>query len=235
MIPLRDENPTSRQPIFTVAFIVINCLVFFYEYSLGTQGFTQFTYKFGLIPAELMAGRDLMSPQMSHLSTSPFLNLFSSMFMHGGIMHLGGNMLYLWIFGNNIEDELGHIWFILFYLASGIAAALTFALINPNSNIPMVGASGAISGILGAYILRYPFARVQTLVIFFFFLRIIRLPAVVLLGFWFILQLISGSSAMSTSSSGGVAWFAHIGGFIFGAAVFLILGKRYKKRRYYVA
>jgi len=232
MIPLRDENPTSRKPIFTIAFIIINCAVFIYEYSLGSQGFTEFTFKHGLIPAELMAGRDLMVPELSHMSTSPYFNLLSSMFMHGGIMHLAGNMLYLWIFGNNIEDELGHIWFIVFYLASGLAAALSFAFLNPDTTVPMVGASGAISGILGAYLVRYPYARVQTLIIFIFFLKIVRLPAVFLLGFWFILQLISSSTA--SASQGGVAWFAHIGGFVFGALVFLILGKRYKRRQFYV-
>jgi len=234
MIPLKDDNPTTRKPIITVAFIIINCVVFIYEFSLGGSGFSEFTYKYGLIPAELMQGRDLMAPQLSYLSTSPYLNIFTSMFMHGGILHLGGNMLYLWIFGNNIEDVLGHVKFVLFYLLSGIAAVLAFSLINPNSNVPMVGASGAVSGILGAYVIRFPQARVLTLIWFFYFIKIVRLPALYLLGFWFLLQIINGSKAISISSSGGVAWFAHIGGFAFGAVIFFLLGKFRKRRPKYV-
>jgi len=234
MIPLKDDNPTTRKPIITVAFIIINCVVFIYEFSLGGSGFSEFTYKYGLIPAELIQGRDLMAPQLSYLSTSPYLNIFTSMFMHGGILHLGGNMLYLWIFGNNIEDVLGHVKFVLFYLLSGIAAVLAFSLINPNSNVPMVGASGAVSGILGAYVIRFPQAKVLTLIWFFYFIKIVRLPALYLLGFWFLLQIINGSKAILISSSGGVAWFAHIGGFAFGAVIFFLLGKFRKRRPKYV-
>jgi membrane associated rhomboid family serine protease len=229
MIPIRDDNPIRITPYFTIALIVINCLVFIYEFAQGTQGFREFTFKYGLIPAELMQGRDLTPPEYSYLASSPYLNLFTSMFMHGGIIHLAGNMLYLWIFGNNIEDVLGHFKFVIFYLLSGLVAALAFALVNPNSTVPLVGASGAIAGILGAYMVRFPHARVHTLIWFFIFIRVVALPAVFLLGFWFLLQIISSSSTVS----GGVAWFAHIGGFIFGAAVFLIFGLRYKRRRWY--
>ncbi|NIP41679.1 MAG: rhomboid family intramembrane serine protease [candidate division Zixibacteria bacterium] len=229
MIPIRDDNPTRITPYFTIALIVINCLVFIYEFAQGTQGFREFTFKYGLIPAELMQGRDLTPPEYSHLASSPYLNLFTSMFMHGGIIHLGGNMLYLWIFGNNIEDVLGHFKFILFYILSGLAATLAFAFVNPNSEIPLVGASGAIAGILGAYMVRFPHARVYTLVWIFIFIRVVALPAVFLLGFWFLLQVINSSSTLS----GGVAWFAHIGGFVFGAGVFWIFGLRYRRRRWY--
>ncbi len=230
MIPIRDDNPTRITPYFTIGLIVINCLVFIYEFALGSQGFREFTFQWGLIPAELMQGRDLMPAQYSHLATSPYLNVFTSMFMHGGIIHLAGNMLYLWIFGNNIEDVLGHFKFIFFYILSGLAATLTFAFINPNSQVPLVGASGAIAGVLGAYAVRFPYARVYTLIWFFIFIRVVALPAIFLLGFWFLLQVINSSSTLS----GGVAWFAHIGGFVFGAAVFWIFGLRHRKRRWYV-
>jgi rhomboid family protein len=230
MIPLKDDNPTIRKPYVTVAFIILNCIAFLYEYSLGRSGFSEFTFKYGLIPMELMHGKDLMAPELSHLSTSPYLNIFSSMFMHGGLLHLGGNMLYLWIFGNNIEDVLGHVKFVFFYLLSGIAAVLAFTFLNPNSTVPMVGASGAVSGILGAYLIRFPQAKVLTLIWFLYFIKIVRLPAVYLLGFWFLLQIINGSRAISYSSSGGVAWFAHIGGFLFGVVVFIMFGKLTKKR-----
>ncbi|MBD3381161.1 MAG: rhomboid family intramembrane serine protease [candidate division Zixibacteria bacterium] len=235
MIPFKDDNPRGTTPYVTIALIAINVIVFIYEFSLGQRGFTEFTVKYGLIPAELMSGRDLMAPEMSYLSTSPYLNLFTSMFMHGGFMHLGGNMLYLWIFGDNIEDTLGHVWFAFFYIISGIAATLTFVFIEPSGEVPLVGASGAIAGVLGAYLVRFPYAKVYTLIFLFYFIRIIRLPAVFVLGFWFILQLISGTNSLAVSQSGGgVAWFAHIGGFAFGAILFLVLGKRPKKiHRFY--
>jgi len=229
MIPLKDDNPTSKRPIVTIVLIVINCLIFLYEISLGGRGFAEFTAKYGLIPAELIQGKIVY---WEH--TPPVMDIFTSMFMHGGFLHLGGNMLYLWIFGDNIEDMLGHIKFLIFYLLCGIVAALSFAFIEPDSAIPMVGASGAISGILGAYMVRFPTARVYTLIWFFFFLRIIALPAIFILGFWFILQVINGSSAIAYSNMGGVAWFAHIGGFAFGALVFLIFGFRSRRRKYYV-
>ena len=225
-IPLNDENPTAGKTYVTIALIVINILVFLWSYLRSAEGFQVVMFQFGMIPAEIMHGIEL-TPQFS----SPiYFTPFTSMFMHGGFLHLAGNMLYLWIFGDNIEDTLGHLKFLIFYILSGVAAALSFAFIKPGSTVPMIGASGAISGILGAYLIRYPQARVYTLFWFLFFIRIIPVPAFFVLGFWFILQVISGSSAIAYAKGGGVAWFAHIGGFIFGVLVFLIFRLGYKRR-----
>jgi membrane associated rhomboid family serine protease len=216
MLPIRDDMPTRSKPVVTVILIVVNCLVFAYEFMLGAKGFSEFTFKWGLVPLEFIRGEEI-TPSMS---TPAAVNLFTSMFMHGGLMHLGGNMLYLWIFGNNIEDRLGKVKFLLFYLASGVAAALSFVLTDTGSQVPMVGASGAVSGILGAYLVSYPRASVQTLIFVLYFIRIVRIPAMVVLGFWFLLQVMNGLPSLGGSSGGGVAWFAHIGGFAFGALIF---------------
>ena len=146
----------------------------------------------------------------------PLATVFSSMFLHGGLFHLGGNMLYLWIFGNNIEDRLGHVRFLVFYLTAGLIAAYAHALTGPSSRIPMIGASGAISGVLGAYLLLFPQARVHTLIILGFFWQVVRVPALIVIGFWAIIQLVSGIMATGALAQGGVAWFAHVGGFLFG-------------------
>ncbi len=221
MLPIKDDIPTERTPVITIALIVINCLVYAYEFLLGPEGFTLFTIKWGLIPIEATTGLEL-TPNMS---TSSAANLFTSMFMHGGIVHLGGNMLYLWIFGNNIEDKLGRFKFTLFYLASGLAAAAVFIATNTHGQVPMVGASGAIAGILGAYLIMYPKAKVLTLIFIVYFIRMVRIPAVILLGFWFFLQVLNGLPALG-AEGGGVAWFAHIGGFVFGVIVFKFFVKR---------
>ncbi|MBU1050093.1 rhomboid family intramembrane serine protease [Candidatus Bipolaricaulota bacterium] len=173
-----------------------------------------FQTQYALIPAEWLGGRDLPPT----ISIPIWLTLFTAMFLHGGIMHLLGNMLYLWIFGDNVEDAMGSIRFLAFYLSCGVAAAFAQMAIGPGSSIPMIGASGAIAGVLAAYFMLYPRSRVLTLIPLFFFLRVVALPAVFLLGFWFVLQVISGLN--SFSSSGGVAFFAHIGGFI--AGLFLV-------------
>lgn len=228
MLPIKDDIPTSRRPIVTIALIVINCLVYLYEMSLGQQGFTMFTYKWGLIPVELTTGVEL-TPE---LATSSATNIFTSMFMHGGLLHLGGNMLYLWIFGNNIEDRLGRVKFILFYLASGVVATSTFVLTNTSGEVPLVGASGAIAGVLGAYLVSYPHARVTTVIFILYFIRIAHIPALFVLGFWFVLQILNGLPALG-SSGGGVAWFAHIGGFIFGLLVFKLFVRRAPRVRVY--
>jgi membrane associated rhomboid family serine protease len=221
MLPIKGDIPTERTPVITIALIVINCLVFAYEFLLGPEGFTMFTLKWGLIPVEATTGLEL-TPSMS---TSSAANLLTSMFMHGGIVHLGGNMLYLWIFGNNIEDMLGRVKFLLFYLASGLVAAAVFIATNTHGEVPMVGASGAIAGILGAYIVTFPKARVLTVIFIVYFIRIVRIPAVIVLGFWFFLQVLNGLPALG-AGGGGVAWFAHIGGFIFGVVVFKFFVKR---------
>lgn len=204
MVPLRDINPTQRTPIVTIALVALNTLVFLYELLLDSQGLlTTFIEHFSVVPYQL-----LNRPQ------EEWLTIFSAMFMHGGWAHLLGNMLYLWIFGDNIEDRLGHGRFLLFYLASGVAATFAQVAIDPNATIPNLGASGAIAGVLGGYLLLYPRSQVTTLVFRF----VTHVPAVVVLGFWFVYQFFSGLFSLSTMdiSSGGVAFFAHIGGFVAG-------------------
>ena len=211
MIPLRDDNPTEITPVVTVTFIVLCVLVFLYEISLPAQMNEAFVYMYGAIPA-VVFGHVQLPPEL--MSLPAYGTLFSSMFLHGGWMHLIGNMLYLWIFGNNIEDVMGHAKFIVFYLLCGVLAAMSHALIDPTSEIPMVGASGAIAGVLGAYLLLYPHARVLVLVPYGF-MGTFYIPAVLVLGLWFFMQLLSGGMSFG-HEGGGVAFFAHIGGFIAG-------------------
>jgi membrane associated rhomboid family serine protease len=213
MIPLHDDNPTRITPYVTIGFITVSVLVFLWQLTLGADG-QRAVYRLGMIPATLFGGKSLPD----ELAIIPaWMTLFTSMFMHGGWMHLIGNMLYLWIFGNNVEDAMGHARFIIFYLLSGVAAALTQALPDTGSVIPMIGASGAVSGILGAYILMYPHARVLVAIPIGIIITTLRVPAVFVLGFWFLIQLIS--SAATSSQQGGVAFGAHIGGFIAGMAL----------------
>lgn len=220
MFPLWDDQPTKKFPLITVAIIVLNTIVYLYEASLGEK-FTQFIYAMGLIPFEITHHIDLLPASPSII----YLTIFTSMFMHGSIIHLLGNMLFLWIFGNNVEEYLGRVNFIIFYLVCGLSAAFTQIFFNPNSTMPMVGASGAIAGVLGAYLLLYPRARVTTVIIFGFFIRLIKIPAVVVLSFWIIYQFLYGISSLAVKTGeGGVAWFAHIGGFIGG----IILIKLFK-------
>ena len=186
-----------------------------------------FITEFGLVPCRL-AGHCRVPEGVP----PAVLTIFTSMFLHGGLLHLGGNMLYLWIFGNNVEDTLGHARFLLLYLASGVAAAAAQTLVNPESGIPMVGASGAVSGVLGAYFILFPYATVLTLVTFGFFWRFIHLPAMVVLGLWIVLQFLSGYLSLSVASGaeGGVAFFAHIGGFFVGMALLFVLRPRRARR-----
>ncbi|MEK6682360.1 MAG: rhomboid family intramembrane serine protease [Nitrospirota bacterium] len=221
MIPLRDDNPTSTPPIVTITFIAANVLIFLYQLSLGEEGYKLFALTYGAIPYELMNSINLpLTPYVPNTVT-----VLSSIFLHGGLFHLGGNMLYLWIFGNNIEDSMGHIRFIIFYLICGIVAVFAHTFVNINSKLPMIGASGAISGILGAYLLLFPRARVVTLVPIGFFIQIIRIPAVIVIGFWIVIQFLSGAMSIG-AKGGGVAYFAHIGGFISG----IILVGLFKKK-----
>src|SRR5437867_8627739 len=212
MIPLRDDNPTTIKPVVTVALIVVNAMVFMYQLSLAPGQEKLFVYEFGAIPAVIFGSRNL-PPEVE--AVPPVLTIFTSMFLHGGFMHLIGNMLYLWIFGNNIEDAMGHARFIVFYIVTGVAASVAHALTNLDSTVPAIGASGAISGVLGAYLLLYPRAQVLVLVPLGFFTRVMYVPAGLVLGFWFVLQLIVGSMSLG-SGGGGVAWFAHVGGFLAG-------------------
>jgi membrane associated rhomboid family serine protease len=186
--------------------------------------------EFGLVPCRLTGG--CLVPDES---PSPLLTVFTSMFLHGGLFHVGGNMLYLWIFGDNVEDTLGHGRFLLLYVVAGTAAAFAQAYLNPASRVPMIGASGAVSGVLGAYLLLFPYATVLTLVTFGFFIRFVHIPAMIVLGFWVLLQLLNGYITFSAPSfgrgeSGGVAWFAHIGGFLAGMLLLFLLRPRRNTR-----
>ncbi len=207
MIPLKDDNPTTITPVVTVGLIAINVAVFAYQISLGAAE-QEFVYTFGAIPIALFGGE--WASQIP-----PTVTLFTAMFLHGGIMHVGGNMLYLWIFGNNIEDVMGHGRFVAFYLLCGVAASYAHALSAPTSVVPMIGASGAISGVLGAYLLLFPRAQVLTLIPLGFFTRMVWVPAMFFLGFWIVIQLLSGTLSLGGSGA-GVAWFAHVGGFLTG-------------------
>jgi len=211
MIPLHDDNPTTIQPVITIALIVTNTVVFLWEVSLGTAGMQRVAYSLGTIPAVLLQGQTL-PPELA-LVPAP-VTVITAMFLHGGWMHLIGNMLFLWIFGNNVEDAMGHVRFVIFYLAGGLGAALGQALMDPASTVPMIGASGAISGVLGAYLLLHPHARVLVLIPLGIFSQLVRLPAMWVLGFWFVFQILN--SLFTAKGQGGVAWFAHVGGFIFG-------------------
>ena len=221
MIPLRDDNPTRSRPVLTVLLIAANVLVFMYQLSLGQRQEQALVFQFGAIPA-VIVGTQSLPEQLAAIP--PVFSLFTSMFLHGGFMHLIGNMLYLWIFGNNIEDAMGRVRFLVFYLTCGVLAALAHIVSNPTSVIPTIGASGAISGVLGAYLLLYPHARVLTLIPLGFFTRLIYIPAGFVLGFWFVLQLLSGS--LSSPEGGGIAWFAHVGGFVAG----MVLVGLFKRR-----
>jgi membrane associated rhomboid family serine protease len=214
MIPLRDDNPTRTTPFVTIGLIAANILVFLYQLSLPPREAKIFVYQFAAIPAVIF-GNEHLPPGIAAIP--PTLTLLTSMFLHGGLMHLGGNMLYLWIFGNNIEDAMGHTRFVVFYLLCGLLASLAHAFSNLGSEIPSLGASGAISGVLGAYLLLYPRAQVLMLIPLGFFMRLMYIPAAFALGIWFVLQVISGT--FSGTQGGGVAWWAHIGGFLAGMAL----------------
>jgi membrane associated rhomboid family serine protease len=209
MIPLRDDNPTRIVPVVTYALITGCVLVFFWQVSLGTR-MEAAIYAYGLIP-DVLLGDARLPPELAVVPA--WMTVFTSMFMHGGWMHLIGNMLYLWIFADNVEDRLGHGRFVVFYVLCGIAAALAQALPDPDSQIPMVGASGAISGVLGAYLLLYPRAHVLVLIPLGPLSQLVRLPALLVLGLWFALQL---ASELFASEGAGVAFRAHIGGFVAG-------------------
>jgi len=224
MIPLRDANPVRRTPVATIAIIVACIAAFAYRLGLestadGGAAVDAFFEQYGLVPAHLSAaiesGRGLGEQGLS---------ILTSMFLHVDLQHIVGNMIFLWIFGNNIEDRLGRLGFIAFYLLAGVTAAATQFAIDPSSTVPMVGASGAISAILGAYVVLFPGARVLSLVFLVFFYQLIEVPAWAYLGFWFVLQLVDGLGSLGAAGSqGGVAFFAHIGGFLVGVAVGLLL------------
>jgi len=223
VIPLRDANPTRRPAIVTVGLVIACCIAFAWELGLsagsGEGSLERVIGAWGVVPARLTAawGRgDYLSGES--------LTLVTSQFLHGGWLHLLGNMLYLWIFGNNVEDRLGRVRFALFYLAGGAVAGLAQVAIDPTSTAPTIGASGAIAATLGAYLVFFPGARVTSLVFLGFFYQLINIPAAIVLGFWFVLQLVDGFASLGVTQSGGVAFFAHIGGFTAGAVVAWLVG-----------
>ncbi|MGC8594264.1 MAG: rhomboid family intramembrane serine protease [Candidatus Kryptoniota bacterium] len=222
MIPLKDRNPSYSIPYVNYLIIGINAIVFFYELSLGPQ-LDRFFMTYGLIP-----DRFFYLARHHELMLGRFVPFFTSMFIHGGWLHIIGNMWFLFIFGDNVEDELGHSKYLIFYILSGLAAATLQIYIDPGSSIPTIGASGAISGVLGSYIVLFPRARILTLIPIFFFFDIIELPAFLFIGIWFLMQFFSGIEALGIDTTGGVAWWAHVGGFIFG----LFITPLFKMRSY---
>jgi len=219
MIPLRDTIPARRFPVVNTAIIGLNVLLFLFESALSPDQLDRFIWLWGLVPADFWQGGTL----------GRWLPLFTSMFMHGGWWHLISNMLALYIFGDNVEDRLGHFRYLLFYMFGGLAASAAHLAAYSDSPIPTVGASGAIAAVLGAYLVLFPHARVLTLIPVFYFLRIVELPALVYQGFWFISQLFNGLFALAAANvlqSGGVAWWAHIGGFVFGLALIRLISPR---------
>lgn len=225
MIPISDDNPAHRPPVVTTTIIVLCVLVFLWQVSLGEQGQQLAVYRFGMIPASLV-GVAQLDPRLGPVP--PGLTLFTSMFLHGGWGHLLGNMLYLWIFGNNVEDRLGPFRYVGFYALAGLAAAFAQVIPEPGSTVPMIGASGAISGVLGAYLYLFPHARVLVFIpISFFFFHHIK--AGWLLGFWFGMQLLA--AVTGPASEAGVAWWAHIGGFVAGIVMVLPLKRTPERRR----
>lgn len=220
MIPLHDDNPTRIFPFLTVAIIAACVLVYLWQASLGPQGYEAAVYRLGVIPAVLL-DKVQLPPQLALIP--PAATILTSMFVHGGFLHLAGNMLYLWIFGNNIEDAMGHPRFAVFYVLCGVAAVFGQVLQNPDSELPMVGASGAISGVLGAYLLLYPRARILVLIPLGFMMQLVRLPAGWVLGIWFLIQILSSSVS---GDEAGVAWYAHIGGFVAGMALIPLFKSR---------
>jgi rhomboid family protein len=220
MIPLRDLNPSRTRPVVTILLIAANAFLFLFELSLGPN-IQPFILHAAFVPARYLGGG---AP--GGLGAG-FTSALLSMFLHGGWAHFLGNMLFLWIFGDNVEDRLGHLRFLVFYLASGFAATAAQTLVAPDSRIPMIGASGAISGVLGAYLFLYPRARIVSLVFLGIFIQVMQVPAVVFLPIWFLIQFFSGLASLGASAAqGGVAFFAHIGGFLAGPLLLLVLGGR---------
>ncbi|MCP5433273.1 MAG: rhomboid family intramembrane serine protease [Alphaproteobacteria bacterium] len=214
MFPISDNNPRGILPVVTWSLMGANVLVSLWQWTLSPEASRAASYALGMVPAVLFGSASL-PPEIAVVP--PWATVFTSMFLHGGILHLAGNMLFLWIFGDNVEEAMGHARYLVFYLLSGIAAALGQGLLDPASQVPMIGASGAISGVLGAYVLLYPHATVKTVIIFGIFIQVVHVPAFVVLGIWFGGQLLMG--LLNTGAEGGVAFWAHIGGFLAGLAL----------------
>lgn len=229
MFPLRDDVPTSITPYITYGLIGANIGIFLYQLTLNQQQLQEFFYSAAVVPCQLSGNVVGRCPIPTPQQLPEWMTLITSQFLHGGFLHIAGNMLFLWIFGNNVEDRLGHIKFLIFYLTCGVLAALSQWFFSPNSTIPSLGASGAIAGVMGAYILRYPQARVLTLVFLGFFVTTLQIPAIFFLGLWFVQQALYGIASLQVPSnigmeSGGVAYWAHAGGFVFGAILAPMFG-----------
>jgi rhomboid family protein len=227
MIPIRDDQPRFSTPYVTYFLIAINVLIFLMEFALDPASLRGLIYEFGMVPSHVTG---LISGGHSSPAVA-LVPMFTSMFLHGSWMHVIGNMWFLWIFGDNVEDYLGHFKYLAFYLVSGVAAALAQIVVNPLSTVPNVGASGAIAGVLGAYFILYPKARVLTWFFYFFF----YVPAWVMLGYWFVYQFLSGAATSITQAgqnSGGIAFWAHVGGFVSGIVLIKILPERPQRYRY---
>ncbi len=240
VIPYKDENPTELTPVVTVGIILTNVVAWLFVQGAGApEPLARSVCQLGLIPGEVLKtvppGTAVpLGPGLQCVLTADphWWTLLTSMFMHGGWLHVIGNMWFLWVFGNNIEDSMGHARFVVFYLLCGVAAAATQILVDPGSRVPMVGASGAISGIMGGYILLYPRVRVHTLVTLGFFITTVTLPAYVMLGYWFVLQLLLGAATAVSRAQGGVAVWAHVGGFVAGLVLIKVFANaEYLERR----
>ena len=232
MIPIRDLNQTRRTPVVTWALIAANLLIFVGSLSLGQGGSEAFVMRFGVIP-DVMVNGSWTLPRAAGGALGSWVTPFTSMFLHGGLLHLGSNMLFLHIFGDNVEDVLGRGRFVLFYLLCGLGAVVGQILVDPTSMVPMIGASGAISGVLAGYVTLFPHARVVTLIPIFIFIHFMEVPAGIFIVLWFALQLVQGylSLGMIAEGAGGVAWFAHIGGFLAGLVCIRVLYKRKPRAR----
>ena len=217
MIPLRDVIPSRTTPYVTIALIAVNALVYLYEMTLGDPLLEEFILYFGLVPAAFS-----------------WVAVLTSMFLHGGLLHVGGNMLFLWIFGDNVEDRMGHGRFVVFYVLCGAAAALAQTAMSPDSVVPMVGASGAVAGVMGAYFVLYPHSRIVTLIPLFVFFHVMEVPALVFLGLWFVLQFVSGVGSIAAATggepAGGIAFWAHVAGFVAGVSGVLVFRRPERQR-----
>ncbi|HXH28640.1 MAG TPA: rhomboid family intramembrane serine protease, partial [Candidatus Polarisedimenticolia bacterium] len=211
MIPLRDDNPTRTVPLITIALVAINAGLFVWEMLLPGPRQAALLARLSIVPAAIAHASPLDPPALLHQVAT----LFTAMFLHGSLLHVAGNMLYLWIFGNNIEDVMGHARFLAFYLICGLTGSLAQVAASPASTVPLLGASGAIAGVLGAYLVMFPAARVETLIFLFVFARVVPIPAVIVLGVWLLIQIVNAGRV----APGGVAWFAHLGGFGAGLAL----------------
>jgi rhomboid family protein len=237
VFPIKDNIPTDRFPVVTLSLVVANVLVYFLFQKGGIRGVdTGNVVQYGLIPYEVthpgqhcaISGSELVCSKGIDSQPDTVVTIFSSMFMHGGILHLGGNMLFLWIFGNNVEDAMGPVRFLVFYLLGGLAAVAGQVIVGPNEATPLIGASGAVAAVLGGYIVLYPRARVLTIVFIIFFFTILELPAMLMLGLWFVEQILFGAYGLvqPVGQGGGVAYFAHIGGFALGLVLVHVFATR---------